>query len=259
MIDLNNYRNLFTLADNHSHRDGLKGVELIKEVSLNDTVRGFLYKVEESHVLTFTHFDYYSLCGYLCTGAGLLFKQNLTQVGEKGEAMFQFFAEKAVQFWTELESILSGLDHLFISGISMGGAMSLAFYWHLSQHIFLPVTLVTFGAPRIGNDQLREWFTDQNGLEVTSFGLVKKVDGKYRADPVCLFPPRGSDEYSFNPNLKRIRGKKVQSLERSVIGDQPDTDLSIKTVVFGSNETSRLWDEIHNLEEYSNTLEKIYG
>ena len=53
-------------------------------------------------------------------------------MGEKGGEMFQFFAEKAEQFWTEIGPLISDIDHLYISGISMGGAMSLGFYciWH---------------------------------------------------------------------------------------------------------------------------------
>ena len=88
---------------------------------------------------------------------------------------------------------------------------------------------------------------------------MKKVDGEVRADPVCLFPPRGSNKYSSNPNLKIIQSNRIYPWRRKVIGGQPDTDLNLKSILFDSGDTSKLWEEIHNLEEYGDTLERICG
>ena len=53
-------------------------------------------------------------------------------------------------------------DRLIITGISLGGALTVLSYVDIAQaKIFKSIELVTFGAPRVGNKKWAAWFDTQ--------------------------------------------------------------------------------------------------
>ena len=62
---------------------------------------------------------------------------------------------------TGLQSV-SHTNRLIITGISLGGALSLLSYVDIAAaKIFSNIEIVTFGAPRVGNNKWAEWFDEQ--------------------------------------------------------------------------------------------------
>ena len=95
------------------------------------------------------------------------------------------------KMWNSIRSYtldeLRNLPHtrrLIITGISLGGALTCLSYVDIANAgIFDEITLVTFGAPRVGNKNWAQWFDQQ-----TSMTRYFIRGDPIAALPVCLTP-----------------------------------------------------------------------
>ena len=254
-IDLDNIENLFMIANCHNFKPDFKQ---LASIEYDATIKGFLYEYRNNYIVTFTPYDYKGLLSYLKTGMKLLYNQDLTRLEDGG--MNSFFYRYSLRFFEDMKPFFTKkVKKIYVTGISMGGAMSQCFYYHL--HSILPPStstiLYTFGSPRIGDGKLMQWFTRQKKLHLKNIFLLKLVqqDGITQRiyDPVCTFPNR--EEYINNANLYGLCHNKLLSDGTSLI----DRELYEFTLcnLFFSSALSKAWEETHNIEEYESALSTI--
>jgi hypothetical protein len=210
-----------------------------------------IYQSGKQYVITFTPFDYVTLSSYVRTGVGILTKQDLVDLGN-GIGMNRFFHDVARAFVSDITSVIPSKSTIYIAGISMGGSIGLcaSYFLHLAGYTRIRIT--TFGSPRVGNLQLRNWF---DGKNVNNYALLMKIDDVRRIDPVCLFPSTSYGAY-VNNSLQGIYERKVVPNPLLYV-DQEDTDLSLTKIVFSlgfPSSVARLWNEIHTIETYYEAL-----
>jgi len=261
-IDLDNIQNMFLIAD--CHNNDQPDLQLVKKYNYNSIIKGILYKYKSNLIITFGCYDY---CGdvfsFASTGFQLWYYQNMKKIGCLG--INTFFHNYSKLIYNEFESYINDhikafpKGHIYITGISMGGALSQCFYYHFKQttQSSYRVSISTFGSPRIGDANLRKWFMNntKSGLTINNYVLFKLIDGYKKADPVVLFPHCSTSNcYVNNAKLTMIFNKQIEkSVNASNIIDQPDTDITLKSLICGSH-YSKYWDEIHDLEQYYNNL-----
>ena len=248
MIDIDNIENLFTIADCHNFMNDQ--MTLVKCVSFDNTVKGFLYEYEGDYIMTFTPYDYKGLYSFVKTGIKLLWKQDMVKV-DHGR-MNRFFHDYSLMFYKEFEPYFKDINYkkLYITGISMGGAMGQCFYYHLRNHLRNRKTIIyAFGSPRIGDQELNDWFMSDRELEIKNIVLFKFYGSGKKADPVCTFP--NQQDYVFNPNFYMLYEHQMFGNGTSYIKTNPT--FKIRDLFYGS-ETCELWENIHNIGEYAKHL-----
>lgn len=73
------------------------------------------------------------------------------------------------------------VENLFITGISLGGGLSILSYKDIHDaNIFKSIRVTTYGAPRVGNKEWASWFDKLTGGQTRRF----IVSG----DPVAVMP-----------------------------------------------------------------------
>ena len=259
LVDLNNLKNMFVIADcrtNNKH----KGLKLVKNTVLNQTLQSFLYKSGKDLVLTFTSYEPTDLKG-LWTGVMIWYYQNM--VTTPFGSMNQFFHDKSLIFYNDMKEDIQkhftkhSKGYLYITGISMGGAMSQAFYYHIQP--IQKTIITTFGSPRIGDMNLRDWFYSccKNKLSICNYALFKQFGLCKRVDPVITFPHKDNKQrYVNNSNLIMIY-KNILSNNAEYSIDQDDIHITVSHIICNflvSSELDKYWQEIHNIDEYYNGL-----
>jgi len=256
MIDLNNIVNLFTIADCHNS-NSFNGLKLIKNVKFDETIQAFLYKHGKDYILTFTPYDYKNAYSYLKTGFEILYNKNLIKV--KDGYMNNFFHDYSVKFVNSMkEKMLNLKGKLYITGISLGGALGQCFYYNLCNNTNFDrqTYITTFGSPRIGDIKLKLWFMDKikektkNNTVVYNIVLFKKYEIYRKPDPVCLFP--GYENYTNNSNFfMLLNNQLVPDADIYIPEDLPK--MSIYNL-FTNKDISTEWNDINNIGEYYENL-----
>jgi hypothetical protein len=261
-IDLNNFKNMFLISSNcasNCETEEIKGLNLVKNTVLNQTLQSFLYTCGTDLVLTFTPFNPQDLQGLL-VGVKLWYYQNMirTQNGD----INKFFYDNALLFYNDLKSYIHAhftkytKSRLYITGISMGGALSQAFFYHI-KNLDKKIIITTFGSPRIGDVKLRDWFCQQKNLKISNYALFKKFGLYKKVDPVITFPHRNKTQlYVNNANLLMIYNKVIKKNVDCHI-DQPDISITIPSLIkrlFVSCELDKYWEDIHNIDEYYESI-----
>ncbi len=248
MIDLNNIANLFSIADCHNSTE-FKGLKLIKNVKFDDTIQSFLYKYGKDYILTFTPYDYKNAYSYLKTGFEILYNKDLIKVHHG--FMNNFFYTYSTKFVDNMKNELSTLKgKLYITGISLGGALGQSFYYNLCNNTNFDrkTYITTFGAPRIGDTNLKLWFINKMKTNMTIYNIVlfKKYEIYRKPDPVCLFP--GYDNYTNNANLfMLIDNQLVPNADIYIPEDLPKMNVYN---LFMNGDISKEWGDIHDIGEY---------
>jgi hypothetical protein len=136
---------------------------------------------------------------------------------------------------------------LYITGISLGGALGQCFYYNLCNNTnFNKKTIITtFGSPRIGDVKLKAWFINKK-TKIYNIVLFKKYEIYRKPDPVCLFP--GYDNYTNNSNLfMLINNQLVPYADNYIPEDLPKMDIYN---LFTNGDISKEWNDIHDIGEY---------
>lgn len=269
MTDLENAKNMFIIADCHDLYDMASDMVIVKTVEFNATTKAYVYKCASSpgeYVLTFTPFDFKSIGSFIRTGVALIRNQHLVNVGGTVR-MNCFFNAISAKFINKLLDYLQSLriSTLHMTGISMGGAMAQCFYYHACRGgLNCSVSISTFGAPRIGNLAMFNWFrkratSKKNPLVIKNYALFKLFEGLRKIDPVCLFPASTQMKdyrYCNNYALTMIfDGGFYEHADYHI--DQPDTNITFRSLAwnFGLDvRTAEYWDKIHDIGVYFKAL-----
>tara|TARA_B110000908_G_C10168476_1_gene409619 strand:+ start:229 stop:894 length:666 start_codon:yes stop_codon:yes gene_type:complete len=216
-----------------------------------------MYKNGKDLVLTFSPYEPGCISS-LFVGVQIWYYQNIMKNG-----MNQFFHDKSLLFYTTFKDVILShfknhpTGHLYITGISMGGALSQCFYYHLRKDMNCNTTIMTFGSPRVGDATLRGWFYDQAKLKIVNYALFKKFGLCKRIDPVVTLPHMDTTQhYTNNANLQMMYHNKISDLAEASI-DQDDFRLSVGSFVkkiFVTSALDKYWEEIHNIGEYYDGL-----
>jgi hypothetical protein len=209
--------------------------------------------------ISFSSFTFQNIFNFINVGYQLIKNQNIETVDEKSNVgMNSFFLYWSKMFFARAkETIISFMKEkcsrkIIIQGMSMGGAMSQCFYYHLKNST-LPeynVSVMAFGSPRIGNNELRNWFLHVKA-DVINYSICVEVDGKLMGDPVCYFPTEKRG-YVNNYNLTIKNSNEVYC--GYFHNMDSDTDVSFKNFckewTFIKKEDLKIWQAVHNFEEY---------
>lgn len=253
-IDLTNLKNLFVIANCRTHNEH-QILPVIKYVAMNQPVfclfqyeqsECYIYEQKEDLIMTFTCYDATDLMS-LWYGLKMWSKQNLNKMG-----MYQFLADLASDYYEQLKPFLNThfkkypKGNLYITGISIGGALSQIFYYYLKQD-FDPLTnITTFGSPRIGNQKLKNWYLDQKKLTLSNYVLF---NADKQVDPIVVCPQSNEKQpYVNNANLIMLYQNKITPhvVEHELNEQkQPDTALTIASLI-----SSDHWDEGQNVTAY---------
>ena len=254
---LKNVKNMFIIADCHNDHIFPKDMQMVCSYFYNKTLGGFIYTCGNDVVITFSS----CIGSFVSTGCQIVCWQSMTKL-EDGRAMNSFFHTYAGVFYKEffptLKRCIKKRSKVYITGISMGGTLSLGFYYYMRKDFTNFCQLMTFGAPRIGNRQLKDWFREEcdNNLDLNNYVLFKTFDNTRKADPVALLPIRTrQNPYVDNLFMIMIYEHRFCSANRMI--EQPDTNISFCSILYGlffQTEQSKWWDEIHNIEEYYSAL-----
>lgn len=271
-IELNNLKNMFIVSASCGRNDNFSentNFRLIKKTQLNQILKSYLY-INTNNDLVLVFSDYSSVSAGIksyFTSIKLWYYQNMisTFVGN----INQFFYDNALLFYNDLKPYIQNHFssfpncNLFITGIGLGGALTQAFYYHISDYIsYLNVKIVinTFGSPRIGDYRLREWFYGQPNLSIHNYALFKKFGFYKRVDPVITFPPETNHyHYVNNANLIMIYNNKISNDAEYHI-DQDDMTITIPNMIkriFVSSDIFKYWNDIHTVDEYYTNIMKI--
>lgn len=236
--DLHNLQNILTIADCNNEEPFIaKDIQEFARFNYNDIECIVYLQKKTTAIITFSPFDFKDYRS-LKTGFQLIFYQNIQNMGNVG--MNSFF-NTVSSYFCEKVKFPPDVTKLYITGISMGGAIGQCFYYHFVQNHKMPTKIFSFGSPRVGDKNLHDWF--EKNVDIKNYVLVKNN----KIDPVCLFPSGG--EYINNANLKTIgRISKIS---------QPDTEITFKSLLYNfglERSVSELWDEIHNISEYYESL-----
>jgi hypothetical protein len=250
MIDLNNITNLFTIADCHNSTE-FKDLKLIKNIKFDDTIQSFLYQHGKDYILTFTPYDYKNAYSYIKTGFEILYNKDLIKV--KHGYINNFFNNYSIKFVDSMKTEMTKLKgKLYITGISLGGALGQSFYYNLCNNTnFNRKTFITtFGSPRIGDTNLKLWFLNQTNTKIYNIVLFKKYEIYRKPDPVCLFP--GYDNYTNNANLfMLLNNQLVPNADNYIPEDLPKMNIYN---LFMNEDISKEWSDIHDIGEYYSQL-----
>ena len=269
-IELNNLKNMFIISANCGSNDNFSentNFRLIKKTQLNHILKSFLYiNTNNDLVLVFSDYTTTGIKGYF-TGIKMWYYQNMisTVVGN----INQFFYDNSLLFYKDIKPYIQNHlksfpnCNLFITGIGVGGAMSQAFYYHISNYMSyfnVKIIINTFGSPRLGDYRLRDWFFDQPNLSIRNYALLKKFGYYKRVDPVITFPHK-TDNYHYvnNANLVMIYNNKICNNSECHI-DQDDMTITIPSMIkrlFIPSDVFEYWKDIHTINEYYENIMKI--
>ena len=207
-----------------------------------------VYKINKTMIVTFSPFHCEKLIDYFRIGGKLIWQQDMVDcvVGK----MNRFFHNVSQNFARRIRDKKPKFSKLIITGMSMGAALGQCFYYHFKP--LVETKIYAFGSPRIGDADLRSWFEKQRHLTITNYGLFKLVDGFKRIDPVCLFPSCKYGLYVNNANMTMLYDGQIVAQAEYII-DGPDTEITPLSILCNcglDKETSRLWDLIHDTDEY---------
>jgi len=159
--------------------------------------------------------------------------------------------------------------HIYLVGISLGGALANVAAFILHNEGFTNIHLYAFGAPRVGDTAFASYMETKLSSDSYNYvavkGIVKEEKCHLQYDPVCKFPPNTWSTFGYvgyhlrfadNPKLRGFTGG--LSFVPTDLGytEQPDYDmtcpkceLSTKTLI-GSACTNH-WGFVHSFDPYS--------
>lgn len=265
IIDLENLPNLFGLSDCHHFAYDEKEMEslsLKKVAEINSTCKAFFYTNMDDILITFSAFDFISTKDFITTAVKLYTQYSLVNKNKENNiSISKFFNDHSLFFIELLREYLEKIDtkrtkNIYLSGISMGGAMAQAFCYNLYQlypHLKkINMNVFAFGSPRVGNANFGKWFA-KNRVNVKNFVLCK--DGEY--DPVVMYPGKDDKNYVFNPNLHVIYPKEEKEKNKKAdlkhLNKQNIYNFGVCDFLFNQKLTKN-WESIHDISEYSDAL-----
>lgn len=242
-----------------------EGYALVKAIEFSKTMKCIIFRKSNEMKISFSSFTFQNVFNFLNIGYQLLAGQEL-QMLDESIGMNSFFHYWSYEFFKEAEKVITdfsnedGTENLVLTGMSMGGAMSQCFYYHVKNSALmskLNVSVLAFGSPRVGNAGLQKWF-DEQGDSVTNYTICSEVDGKIMVDPVCLFPPKKYG-YVNNKSLTVYHSRKVY--EGKPFNMYTDTDVSFANFweewTFIKNADQMVWDVVHQFNEYMKHLANL--
>ena len=260
------------MANHFTPNPAAKGATRVACFAVSPILRAYLWRSGADHLLSFSPVDFGSYIHGMFVRTNFMLKQDLVSVhrsmDQQSYRMNHFaydygkrFAAPSLVERLQTEILEHGHKRdgrcgtLHLVGMGIGGLLALSFYFFLTQ-TFTPVftRIVTFGSPRLGDSELREWFRDcikHNLLLVTNYCSVgpPRSEGALR-DPQCSFPP--GEGYVDN-DLVFFRN--FQHVEH-VAEEQPHSAPSLRAMsatVTGGMDAAKmeLWLKLHTIQAYS--------
>ena len=111
-------------------------------------------------------------------------------------------------------------SHLIITGISLGGALSVLSWVDISREkIFNTIEIITFGAPRVGNKKWASWFNTQ----------TKSIRYTLSEDPIPILPRCLTLLCNYGHTGNKIQCRKNSKTCHCMDGDDDD-DFNLQRV-----------------------------
>lgn len=169
-------------------------------------------------------------------------------------------------------------DHIYVTGVSLGGALANLASFKLLQRGYKYVHMYAMGAPRVGDENFNQWMNNCN-LQSDSANYVRFVnvvkDNKFYTefDPVAKFPPNqmsfwdytgyGNLRFVDNPRIRLIGGGMTFNPVFKTFTTQPEYDMlpfaharrlfinNINKLTPIGGDCENNWGFIHSISAYS--------
>jgi hypothetical protein len=260
-FDLPSFYKVANVANNPARALWIpEGYEFTKTVSFSGTMKAVMMKSTETETMTISFSSltpFFWPIDFLYKAWSIISDQELVVV-EHEIKMNKFFNTWSEQFvdvaYSEIEKFFDdGGQKIVLTGMSMGGSMAQCFsyYLHAKHDIQIPVEVISFGAPRVGNEDLV--YLISKWSSITNYAVVVDMSNGSYVDPAVHFP--SSDKgYVNNPNIVMRQGhettdKKISSYE---------TNISFETFkkewTFIPNSVLPAWNSAHQYWAYMQNL-----